>query len=250
MRLQPDQQQAIVDAVRAVTPTGTLCDLRLFGSRLNDRARGGDVDLYLEVTGLDSTQSAELRRRLRVRLKEALDLPVDLVLQQREKPFKLVSQIAREEGVSLVEGTGEGKLAMSTTQAPAETEALKAHIEKIVSGYPEIRVVLLFGSAAQNRLTSDSDIDIAVAADQPLGPEMQADLHLDLAGALPWDVDLIDLQEVSGIILQQALCHGVLIRSTPGTYASLIQRMWYNQADMMPYTRRVLERHAQRFIHG
>lgn len=104
MRLQPDQQQAIVDAVRAATPAGTLCDLRLFGSRLNDRARGGDVDLYLEVTGLDSTQSAELKRRLRVCLKEVLDLPVDLVLQQREKPLKLVSQIAREEGTSLVAG--------------------------------------------------------------------------------------------------------------------------------------------------
>lgn len=64
------------------------------------------------------------------------------------------------------------------------------------------------------------------------------------------DVDLIDLQEVSGIILQQALCHGVLIRSTPSTYVSLIRKMWYNQADMMPYTRRVLERHAQRFIRG
>jgi predicted nucleotidyltransferase len=129
-------------------------------------------------------------------------------------------------------------------------EALKAQIEQVVASYPEIRVVVLFGSAAHHRLTPSSDIDIAVAADRPLGPDRRAALPLDLAGALPWDVDLIDLQEVSGILLQQALCHGVLIRSTPGTYASLIQRMWYNQADMMPYTRRVLARHAQRFIHG
>ena len=106
MRLQPHQQQVIVDAVRATAPRGALCDLRLFGSRLNDRARGGDVDLYIEVAGLDSTQSAELKRRLSIRLREVLDLPVDLVVQQRERPLKLVSRIAREEGASLVPHDG------------------------------------------------------------------------------------------------------------------------------------------------
>jgi predicted nucleotidyltransferase len=65
-------------------------------------------------------------------------------------------------------------------------EALIAHIDRVVSGCPEIRVVLLFGSAAQDRLTSDSDIDIAVAGGRPLGPDRQADLRLDLAGALSW----------------------------------------------------------------
>jgi predicted nucleotidyltransferase len=106
MRLQPHQEKTILQVVRSTVPVGTLCELRLFGSRLNDRARGGDVDLYLEVVGLDTTHSAELKRRLLVRLQEALDLPVDLVLQQREMPLKLVSQIAREEGVSLVGGGG------------------------------------------------------------------------------------------------------------------------------------------------
>ena len=105
MRLQSHQQKAIADVVRAATPTGALCELRLFGSRLNDRARGGDVDLYVEVAGLDTTRSAELKRRLSRRLQEALDLPVDLVVQQRERPLKLVSRIAREQGVRLVTET-------------------------------------------------------------------------------------------------------------------------------------------------
>ena len=74
--------------------------------------------------------------------------------------------------------------------AMIDEEFFKTHIDRIVADYPEIRVVLVYGSAAKDRLTPDSDLDIAVAGDQPLGPERQVDLHLALASALPWDVDL------------------------------------------------------------
>jgi len=127
---------------------------------------------------------------------------------------------------------------------------LKEKIEEVVAGYPELSVVILFGSAASDRLTPHSDIDIAVAGAHPLPAAGMAKLHLDLARALPLEVDLIDLQRISGILLKEILAHGVVVRRTSGAYARVIERMWYNQADMMPYTRRILEKHVQRFVHG
>lgn len=92
----------IRDAVREVVPAGIKYELRLFGSRLDDNLKGGDVDLYLEIDGVGVEAQATLQRTLRSRLEEALDMPVDLVVQQRREPLKLVSRIAKEGGVSLL----------------------------------------------------------------------------------------------------------------------------------------------------
>jgi len=46
MRLNPDQVQVIRDAANAAFGRGTA--VWLFGSRVNDAKRGGDIDLVVE----------------------------------------------------------------------------------------------------------------------------------------------------------------------------------------------------------
>ena len=46
MRLQPAEQEAIRRACRDTLPAGSR--VRLFGSRLDDTRRGGDIDLLIE----------------------------------------------------------------------------------------------------------------------------------------------------------------------------------------------------------
>lgn len=98
MRLRREQVEQIRSTVSEMMPPNSHYQLGLFGSRLNDEARGGDVDIYLEVTGVEREEQQRIKRRLRPRLEEMLDLPVDLVIQDSADPLTLVAKIAKQQG--------------------------------------------------------------------------------------------------------------------------------------------------------
>ncbi|HEY7489787.1 MAG TPA: nucleotidyltransferase domain-containing protein [Candidatus Tectomicrobia bacterium] len=128
---------------------------------------------------------------------------------------------------------------------------VKTAILHVLEQFPEVKLAFLFGSAAYGQLTSTSDIDVAVAADTKLPLEIRLAMAVQLSRALHREVDLIDLQNVTGEILQQSLCQGIqLLQKDAGLYARLIQRLWFDQADMMPYRRRILAERRRRFLHG
>jgi predicted nucleotidyltransferase len=82
----------------------SLCDdwqLWLFGSRINDEARGGDVDLCLCANASAQTL-IQLKWQLRPQLEEALDIPVDLVVQSSLQPMKGITQQAMKTGIKLL----------------------------------------------------------------------------------------------------------------------------------------------------
>lgn len=94
MRLTPAQIEIIKSTTAAVLGEGVR--VTLFGSRLNDQQKGGDVDLYVEVAAPALMQKI----RCKVQLQERLDMPVDLIL----KPVgdrSPISLIAKREGVML-----------------------------------------------------------------------------------------------------------------------------------------------------
>jgi predicted nucleotidyltransferase len=129
----------------------------------------------------------------------------------------------------------------------ANIEKLKEVLEEI----PEIHYAAIFGSSVKDRLTSASDIDCAVAADKPLEKGLYLQLVNSLNSVLSHPVDLIDLNRVSGPILKQALCTGIVVKKTsPTNLAYLIKKMLYNQTDMMPNTLMILKNHCERFVNG
>ena len=69
----------------------------LFGSRLDDTKRGGDVDLYVEATHRDTLMS-ELH--CKIALEDSLDLSVDLVVKEPGKD-KPIYNLAKVQGVRL-----------------------------------------------------------------------------------------------------------------------------------------------------
>jgi predicted nucleotidyltransferase len=99
MRLQP----ADIATIRQVTQDvlGYAAPIRLFGSRLDDEARGGDVDLFLELDQLPdnpawlaATLSGKMSRRMRGR-------KIDVIIAAPGLQQSAIHDIAREEGVLL-----------------------------------------------------------------------------------------------------------------------------------------------------
>jgi len=99
MRLTPAQRQLIVATVRR--QLGAQARVSLFGSRLDDPARGGDVDILVES---DLQPSLLERARIKMVLEELLSLPVDVVTIKRGAQPTAFQRIAMAKAIVLGEG--------------------------------------------------------------------------------------------------------------------------------------------------
>jgi hypothetical protein len=98
MRLEPDEIQAIRQAAQEVF--GARTTVRVFGSRIHDHLKGGDLDLHLEVEPGQATIANEMA--FRDLIERPLDeLKVDVVLHERNEPLTPIDEIALRDGVPL-----------------------------------------------------------------------------------------------------------------------------------------------------
>ena len=96
MRLTPEQISTIRDIVRSMLPKAA--SVSLFGSRLDDTCRGGDIDLYIEYP---EAVSFRTQARLMVALEDALGIPIDVVIRDQTTPPRPIERIAKTTGVPL-----------------------------------------------------------------------------------------------------------------------------------------------------
>ena len=96
MRLTNEQISAILETTTKIG--GRDVEVLLFGSRLDDCARGGDVDLIIET---DAGLSVLERARIKATLEERLGLPVDIVAVQRQRQLAPFQPIAKSDAVRL-----------------------------------------------------------------------------------------------------------------------------------------------------
>lgn len=99
MRLTDTQRQIIQ---RIVTDElGPGASVRLFGSRLDDTAHGGDIDLFVELDQ-PVEHPARLSARLSVRIMRAMQgRKVDVLLSAPNLSEQAIHILAREQGVLL-----------------------------------------------------------------------------------------------------------------------------------------------------
>lgn len=99
MRLSSRSHRIIRETVAEIF--GPNAQVLLFGSRLDDRARGGDIDLLVK---LDRPDPESLRKELTLiaRLQRRLgDQPIDVLLIEPGKQLSQIHAIALEKGVRL-----------------------------------------------------------------------------------------------------------------------------------------------------
>lgn len=132
-----------------------------------------------------------------------------------------------------------------------EFPEIARQVQSVLLNDPGLKLALLYGSAASGKMRAGSDVDIALLFDRPLNAEQKMRLISRLESGLKRDVDLVDLFNLNGTILKQVLSKGlVLIQAKPGSLATLVRKMIYNQADMMPYVSRTLMERQRRFVYG
>ena len=125
-------------------------------------------------------------------------------------------------------------------------------IALVLEKRPEIKVCLLFGSAAEDGAISErSDIDIAICADEPLVADRMAELQLSLSEELCRDVDLLDMHRLNGLILKKVITIGIkVINIAPELLAYHIKRMLFYSEDMYPNYLMMQKAKLKRFAHG
>jgi predicted nucleotidyltransferase len=73
----------------------------LFGSRVDDSKRGGDIDLYIE-TNLESAMADKAKSKAEWEMMEKLgEQRIDFVVHVNGKEFTPIENIARKTGVEL-----------------------------------------------------------------------------------------------------------------------------------------------------
>lgn len=99
MRLSENQRRAIREEVGQIF--GKEASVRLFGSRVDDSARGGDIDLHIETSG-SPPELLDRELRLRARLLRRLgERRIDVVVHERHQPLRPIDEQARQTGVAL-----------------------------------------------------------------------------------------------------------------------------------------------------
>ncbi|GAB1231826.1 hypothetical protein UT4_02920 [Ferrigenium sp. UT4] len=100
MRLSTEQIAAIKQETEHFF--GAQAEVWLFGSRVDDAAKGGDVDLYVRSGMRDADQLVRARFAFLAQLKRRIgDGKIDLVLQREGGEVLPIYGIAKQHGVRL-----------------------------------------------------------------------------------------------------------------------------------------------------
>uniref|UniRef100_Q3AQT4 Polymerase beta nucleotidyltransferase domain-containing protein n=1 Tax=Chlorobium chlorochromatii (strain CaD3) TaxID=340177 RepID=Q3AQT4_CHLCH len=94
MRLSPIAIQQIKEQVNRFF--GQQAVIWLFGSRLDDNKRGGDIDLYVQTEQFNLLDEL----RCKVALQEQLDIPIDLIVRSKNDT-SVITTHAIKNGVPL-----------------------------------------------------------------------------------------------------------------------------------------------------
>ncbi|MCD2450810.1 nucleotidyltransferase domain-containing protein [Methylicorpusculum oleiharenae] len=96
MRLTKQQTETIAQTVTRLAGIGSA--IYLFGSRLNDQAKGGDIDLLIES---DTELSLIQRAQIKMELGSQLGLSVDIVSKYRGAVATTFQVIAQSQSTQL-----------------------------------------------------------------------------------------------------------------------------------------------------
>ena len=96
------------------------------------------------------------------------------------------------------------------TSTPSKEEIVR-QVAQFAAEQPTVLAAYLFGSAAQNRLADESDVDIGLLFETSTEALRLLELQEVLTTALNRQSDLVSLNQASPILAMQVLKHGEIV---------------------------------------
>jgi predicted nucleotidyltransferase len=116
------------------------------------------------------------------------------------------------------------------------TVAIVDELRRALEAGPALRLAVLFGSAARDRLGTGSDLDVGIVPrdpDLPLAAELDLQARLERACRRP--VDLVRLDRASALLRWEAARHGIAILARPPHEISrFLAEAALEHADLVP----------------
>jgi predicted nucleotidyltransferase len=121
-------------------------------------------------------------------------------------------------------------------------------VTRYLGGQPDVKLAILYGSAAAGAARPESDLDVAVAARKPLQADRKMALISGLARLTGRSIDLVDLNTVGEPLLGEILTGGRRIVGEDQDHAELLRRHLFDQADFLPLRQRMLRERRQAWL--
>ena len=101
MRITPIEQEVIKRAAQECFDASAV--VRLFGSRVDDSKKGGDIDLFVQTSLVDAAEISKAHRRFLAKLYAQLgEQKIDVVIDYPSRTVQLpIFAIALEQGIIL-----------------------------------------------------------------------------------------------------------------------------------------------------
>lgn len=125
--------------------------------------------------------------------------------------------------------------------------SLETQLVRLLARYPEFKLAILFGSQASGKVSSESDIDLALLAETAISSELKLELMQSIGAALGRPVDIVDLHDAPEPILGQVF-KGKRLLGDDAVYAALLARHLINTADFVPLQQRILRERREAWI--
>ena len=115
-------------------------------------------------------------------------------------------------------------------------EEIKTKIINVLDSYPQIELVIIYGSAVKNRLTPNSDIDIAIGSSSSISNSISLEISLKITHLLNFETSVIDIDKMEGVIMEEVLTKGEILRNINPEYLFRnIQKMQTYTEDILPF---------------
>ncbi|MDA3809741.1 MAG: nucleotidyltransferase domain-containing protein [Spirochaetaceae bacterium] len=118
-----------------------------------------------------------------------------------------------------------------------------------ISEEDDLDLCILYGSAALDRLSLTSDIDIAVGSEKSLTNDFCMELSGKLSLLTDREVSIINIEKMEGVILQEVLVKGITLKNLKPAYKTrFLSKMYEYTEDILPFQMMGINKKVADFI--